>query len=406
MNRNNSINSTSGEVIPVPLDFPKAVPLADYHVVQLSPDLYFATQELSEDSLCPNGIFSMSVAVDRSAQAALTRARYEAAERFALAAILGGHKFIPHSNIDQSDVFEFPAQLKPPLDGQRRSSDTLFLEFTEVFNMERKKYVAAADVFAPYPIGKEECSWHPTTNGVAVGANYDSARLASFSEFLERHSIMQYWYEGRSSYLIEHHQLQDIAAPEIAFLEGLDYDLICLEISTLAQFFVILLFAKNRSRNYPFFVCSAGSALTLQSAVRKAAQETIQTLIACAGQTDQFLRWKDKGGIVNSLDHRMYFYSDPSKSDLIDQVVLDAVNETRKFEDRPTETAAFLFENLKQLGEGVAFIDITPMSWNGLLYCVRCYSSTMFPLLVSESMVEQGSRMITKSRFGLPHPFP
>jgi len=347
----------------------------------------------------------MSVAVDRSAHAALTRARYEAAERFALAAILEGHQFVPHSKIDPTDVFEFPVRLTSPLSGSGRTSDSLFLEFSEVFNMERK-YIAAADVFAPYPIKNGECSWHPTTNGAAVGSDYESARLASFSEYLERHSIMQYWHEGRNSYLVEPSKIKDAAAPEVAFLENLGYDLICIEISALNSMFVILFFAKNRSRNYPFFVCSAGSAQTLHSAVRKAAQETVQTLVACAGQTEEFSRWKDRGGIVNSLDHRMYFFSDPAKAESIERMTLDVVAEALELSDRPFSATAFSFDETQDLGISAAFIDITPASWEGLLHCVRCYSSTMIPLLVSESMVKKDSPIIAASRFGLPHPFP
>jgi len=405
LNRGNSYSRQSGGDIPILPDFPSSVPLADYRIVQLSPDLYFATQELSDDPSCPNGIFSMSVAVDRSAHAALTRARYEAAERFALAAVLGGHQFVPRSKIDPADVFEFPIRLTSPLSGSGRHSDTLFLEFSEVFNME-SKYVAAADVFAPYPIKNGECSWHPTTNGVAVGVDYESARLASFSELLERHSIMQYWHEGRSSYLVEQCELRVAAATEADFLENLGYDLICLEISALDSIFVVLLFAKNRSCNYPFLVCSAGSAQTLDSAVRKAAQETVQTLVACAGQTEEFSRWKDKGGIVNSLDHRMYFFADPTKRDLIERMTLDAVAEALKLSDRPFGATAFSFDEMQQLGVTVAFVDITPTSWEELLRCVRCYSSTMIPLLVSESMVQKDSPIAVASRFGLPHPFP
>lgn len=405
MNNSKTDRSQSGGNIPIPPDFPSSVPLAGYRIVQLSPDLYFATQELSDDPRCPNGIFSMSVAVDRSAHAALTRARYEAAERFALAAVLGGHQFIPHSKIDPTDVFQFPVRLTSPLSGSGRSSDSLFLGFSEVFNMERK-YIAAADVFAPYPIKKGECSWHPTTNGAAVGVDYESARLASFFEYLERHSIMQYWHEGRNSYLVELSELRVAAAPEVAFLENLGYDLICLEISALDSIFVILLFAKNRSCNYPFFVCSAGSAQTLHSAVRKAVQETVQTLVACAGQTEEFSRWKNRGGIVNSLAHRMYFFADPTKTESIERMTLDAITEALELSNRPFGATAFSFDEMQQLGVTAAFVDITPASWEGLLRCVRCYSSTMIPLLVSESMVQKNSPIVAASRFGLPHPFP
>ncbi|WP_395607270.1 YcaO-like family protein [Pseudomonas sp. B22129] len=405
MNKNNSYSNKTGGTIPLPPDYPSTVPLASCRVVQLSPDLFFATQELSEDPNCPNGVFSTSVAVDRSAHAALTRARYEAAERFAVAAILDGHKFSTFLSIDPTEVFEYPVKLVPPLTAMGRSANTLFLELSEVYNMP-SKYVAAADVFAPYPIVKGECSWHPTTNGVAVGSSYESAKLASFLEYLERHSIMQYWYEGRASYFVEQLEIHDMAGPETDFLNGLGYDLTCLEISALNSIYVILLFAKSRSREYPFLVCSAGTARSLQSAVRKAAQETVQTLVACTGQTEQFLYWKGKGETVNSLDHRMYFFADPTKADLIEQVILDATTEAIKFSDRPPEGAASIFQELQDTGLGAGFVDITPRSWVNSLHCVRCYSSTMIPLLVSEMMVQKASRLSTASRFVLPHPFP
>jgi hypothetical protein len=129
-------------------------------------------------------------------------------------------------------------------------------------------------------------------------------------------------------------------------------------------------------------------------------------LIASAGQTDQFLKWKHSGEMINSLDHRMYFYADPSKSDLIDQVLLDITLKSNKLKNRPNNIGTFSFESLQQLGDDVAFLDITPTAWNGVLHCVRCYSSTMFPLLVSENMVTNDCKINLKSRLGLPHPFP
>ncbi|MBS0299190.1 MAG: YcaO-like family protein [Proteobacteria bacterium] len=396
---------SNSEDIPIPPNFPNSVPLANYRIVQLSQSLFFATQDLSEDPLCPNGVFSTSVAVDRSEQEALTRARYEAAERFALGAILGGHQFITHSNIASNRIFEFPVKLMAPLNGNGRSPDTLFLEFSETFNIGTK-YVAVADVFAPYPINKGECNWHPTTNGVAVGIDYKSARFASFAELLERHSIMQYWFEGRNSYLIELNQIRDSAEPEAVFLENLGYDLTCLEISAINSMFVILLFAKNRARHYPFFVCSAGSALTLQDAIRKASQETIQTLVACAGQTKLFSQWKDKGSSVHSLNHRMYYFADPIRGNLIERMNSNATAEAMKLADRPDSSTTFTFNDLQKNGLSAAFVDITPTSWNGSLNCVRCFSTTMIPILVSESMIQKHSTMVAVSRFGLPHPFP
>ncbi|WP_378081991.1 YcaO-like family protein [Aeromonas bestiarum] len=400
-----SHNRQSGEEISIPPNFPKSVPIAEYRTVQLSADLYFAIQELSDDPCCPNGIFSTAVAIDRTANSSLIRARYEAAERFALAAVHGGHQFVPNSMIDSFDIFEFPIRLNSPLNGHGRSSDTIFLEFSETFNM-KSKYIAAADVFAPYPIIDGECCWHPTTNGVAVGRGYESARFASFCELLERHSIMKYWHEGGASYLVGEKEIRDSATPEAIFLDDLGYELICLEISTINSIFVVLSFAKNKNCNYPFLVCSAGSAQTLSNAIRKAAQETVQTLVACAGQTAEFSRWKDKGSIINSLEHRMYYYADTTNHDSINEVVAGAMAEALNMSDRPPCTTTFSFDELQQLGITAAFVDITPESWNGLLSCVRCYSSTMIPLLVSESMVKKTPSLAAASRFALPHPFP
>jgi hypothetical protein len=87
-------------------------------------------------------------------------------------------------------------------------------------------------------------------------------------------------------------------------------------------------------------------------------------------------------------------------------MTLDAVAEALNLSDRPFAKTDFSFDEMQQLGVTAAFVNITPTSWEGLLQCVRCFSSTMIPLLVSESMVQKGSPFTAASRFGLPHPFP
>nr|WP_232917005.1 YcaO-like family protein [Pseudomonas corrugata] len=376
-----------------------------FQVVKLSEDVFFASQRLNGDKRCPYGVFPFSVAVDRNPNAALARAQYEAAERFALAAILDGHQLLSSYDVKSEHTFEYPVQLVSPLSGQGRGKDTQYLRFSDTYNTTMK-HIAVADVFAPFPISKGECTWHPTTNGVAVGPDYDFAKIASFNEYIERHSIMHYWFESGASHLITPSVILDACMPESIFLNLLGYDLICLEISTIVSIPVVLVLAKNRLAQYPYLVCSAGSASSFSHAIRKAAQETIQTLIAVSGQTEQFLQWKAKGEILSSLDHRMYYFADPSKRRLIDEMITDAIAESKCFSARPQVANEFTFTSLKKMGIGAAFVNLTPQSWGESLYCVRCFSPNLMPLLVSEHMVKTGSRLSKPSRFGLPHPFP
>ncbi|HBV9246234.1 YcaO-like family protein [Klebsiella aerogenes] len=405
MTRINTIIHKKGGIDVVPPQLPTCLPLDTFQIVKLSRDVFFASQHLSEDKRCPYGVFPFSVAVDRNPDAALARAQYEAAERFALAAILDGHKFLSASEIEKEYTFEYPVQLIPPLSGQGRSNHTQYLKISDSYNTTMK-YVAAADIFAPYPISKGECTWHPTTNGVAVGQNYNFAKAASFTEYIERHSIMHYWFESGTSHLIETSIIFDECKPEYDFLDLLGYDLICLEISTIYSINVVLAYAKNRLAQYPYLVCSAGSASSFRRAIRKAVQETIQTLVAVSGQTEQFLHWKARGEVLMSLEHRMYFFADPSKRSLIDEMINEAIAESKCMSSRPQVTNKFTFSSLKKNGIEAAFVNITPKSWGDSLYCVRCFSPNLMPLLVAECMVKTGSRLSKSSRFGLPHPFP
>lgn len=389
----------------LPPYYPQGIPLGAYRVNQLGHEVFFARQDIIADDRSPYGVFPTSVAVDRSAVDALQRARFEAAERFALSAINNGRKFFNLRDIDAKSIFSYPYKLESPLNGSGRNLETLAIEIVENINCTFS-HAVVADIFAPYPINKFESSWHPTTNGVAVAKTIEDAKLASYHEYLERHCIMNFWYRGTPSYLIDSYAIDNAALQENFFLDQLGYSTVSIEISEMQTTTVVLTFAVNRAGQFPYLVCSAATSPEIDIAVRKSFQEVIQTLIACASQHEEFSIWKNRGGRVESLNHRMYYFADPDRSNSHSQILKEIVAKSIRTKDRPFTINNLWRQEITSSGHACSFVDLTPDDWNGLLSCVRCISSTMTPLVVSESMMPLELVQIGSNRFAAPHPFP
>lgn len=147
-----------------------------------------------------------------------------------------------------------------------------------------------------------------------------------------------------------------------------------------------------------------GCSASFDVAVRKALQETVQTMIAGAGQTDDFTRWVDSGSPINSLDHRMYFYADPLRENSIDSMLERLKARALSLEARRSSKGYAWSSEISNAGLSLSFVDLTPKSWEGALACVRCMSSTMCPLIVSEAMLPV--ELVGSAAVILPHPFP
>ncbi|MCC7705779.1 YcaO-like family protein [Janthinobacterium sp. GW460P] len=391
--------------IDLPLLFPASIPLGAYRVIELASEIYLATQEVHADERCPNGVFSTSVAVDRTPTTALQRSRFEAAERYATAALRTDRTFFKLNEISLSHFFKFPYQLPSPLDASGRTQKTEMIQIAENINCNFT-HAAIADVYAPYPVRLRESSWHPTTNGVAVGQSTESAKYSSFCEYLERHSIMDFWYCGRPSFLVDSETMDNAAAVELKFLTDLDYQVTCVEISEFSSIYVVLAFISHCSGDYPAFVCAAGTSQNIKMAIRKALQEIIQTLIACASNTKGFSDWEKSGEKIELLEHRMHFFAASEKAKTHRKILASIREEAKSLSGRVFTAAESWRSEVCKREHAISFIDITPTNWNNGLSCVRCLSSTMIPLIVSEAWIPTELAKQGASRFGAPHPFP
>lgn len=403
MSENMETPGVMGKVDDVPFVHLLAPAYRESTITELAPSVFFAMQKILGDESCPNGIFDTSVAVDRSPTKALSRAKFEAAERYATAAILAGHRLVPHRSIDEAEALRFPVTLCSPLDRLGISGDSLFISFCDRIG-ESFDFAAVADVFAPYPIKRRECSWHPTTNGVAVGSTVEAAKFSAFLEYFERHSIMDLWYRDGKSNLMAREMIQQKCEHELRYMESLGYNIQCFEISSLRSISVVLSFCQHREKIYPYMVCAAGAAYSMEAALLKSVQELIQTTVACAGQVAQFHQWRESGRLCENLSHRMYLYADPSRAEETSNILCELINRSTHMNISPNESLSWAQE-LVEVGLSASFVDITPDVWGRSLFCIRCLSSSMLPLFVSESMLPNEMRENPMRRFSLPHPF-
>lgn len=374
----------------------------DLNIKELHDQVLFASCNVRTSPLCPNGVFSPAVAVDRDEKTAVLRATYEAAERYALAAISGEHEFSVCN--DEDSIIRPILRMRDPF--ARNSGDPIkVIRITDTVG-EAYKFAAVADVFAPYPINIRECSWHPSTNGVAVGSTYRDARERSLVEYVERHSIMKLWYFGSACRFIKLSLFSDHLKPELMYLDEMGYELFAFEVSTSNLLNVVLIIGLQKDGYYPYAICAAGASTSAIDAARRAIKETIQTLVASVFLAPKLSAWISGGQKVRNIDERILYYGNPLNAKIvkskIEELIAHCAGEF--FDDNLGLCSAE--ELISSLDASAAFFDISPKSWMGQLYCVRCLSSTLLPLIIDETLLNDGALEMQIKSVAMPHPFP
>lgn len=371
-------------------------------LTMLSNNVWFASRAIPSSPYCPNGVFSPTVAVDRTSEEAALRANFEAAERYALAAIEDGHHFTCCT--DTSEIISPALRMSGPF----RQDGKVFGRMMPIQDAigETAKFASVSDIFAPYPINSYECQWHPSTNGVAVGPTYEAARISSLIEFVERHSIMKFWFFKGSCRKVPLQDLSEHLTPEMNLMQALGYELNAFEISETPLLTVVLVLAVQKEGHYPYLVCAAGASFFAIEAIQKAVKETVQTLVASSLISQRLSSWVARGEKVSNLDHRMLFYGNPSNRARIDRAIADLDFQCHGNFNVVSPKSFSTEDLLDSLGATAAFINISPSSWNGQLYCVRCLSSTLLPLIIDESLLTGGLSEERIRAFPMPHPFP
>ena len=376
----------------------EAVPFAAGWTVELSADLLMAYATIEADRLCPNGVFPTSCAVGTTRERTLARASFEAVERYCLAASEAHANRISPSVPAGEQAFDFGFTLKPPF-GQSHGPSLPAAPMAT--SASDALWVACADVFAPFEVRLGHCYLPPSTNGTAVGATLEDAAARALREAYERHSIMHFWFEdgGRGGQRVEQSLIDDAAPAQIEFLDRLAYDVLMLEVGVVADFPVVLAFARNRHADFPFLVCAAGSGPAFE-AVEAAAAELVQTLVAASLGAARCRAWERAGKPLNSLEHNMWWYASPATA----QSVVTQLWET--WARRPCARFAKDATLASPLSMFDAFrVDITPPAFGGEVHCARVLSSRLWPLVVSEA---HGPLELTErpTRHPAPHPFP
>jgi len=381
------------------------VSIRSERTVELGPSLYGAYVEIDPDDRCPHGVFRTSAAVDVSEEAALRRARFEAVERYCLAAI-GWHRdrMRPVSNLPPGTVVRPDFEMADPFGrdlagGMALAAHPMHLEDAE------PSWVRCGDVFAPFPLMKGQCSLPPSTNGAALGQDLEMARERALLELLERDCVMSFWYRegalgGRT---VPAPFVAGAAVAQIAFLEDLGYETRVLEVSRFAGTRVALAFARQRDGHFPYAACSAGIGAARQS-VLASINELVQTVLATASAGPAYSRWAQAGMPLASVEHNMWWYATPRvAAPVLERLwprwdALDAAPD----EDDVTLNAT---EIVRSAGIDCFAVEITPPPLAAEVSCVRAVSPTLWPLVVSE---EHGPRELVAdpARCAAPHPFP
>jgi ribosomal protein S12 methylthiotransferase accessory factor YcaO len=377
-------------------------------VREIAPKVYAAYCTLARDSYCPFGLFETSCAIDTDQERATVRASFEAAERYSLASIDHHQlRLISGAALASNSILKFPLKMTSPLNGLQRS-DCIFPVQAITIPGSPITHASAGDVFAPYPVSRGQCSFIPTTNGVAVGSTEAEATIRATMELLERDAIMRFWYLGdeQKNYKIPERYISETASSYFQFLADLGYSTLGFEISVFEGAFVVLLFALHRSLQYPALACSAGASPDFPAAVRAACAELVQTLAALSLQPARFSAWIEKGRVLSHLDHHMFYYADSTNAAVAAPLLLERWKNapiSNGLENERQTTP--IFQHLAEQKVEIFAANITPPQVKGEIAAIRILSPQLFPLVVGETSGPQ-ELLASPSRVKLPHPFP
>lgn len=356
---------------------------------------YLARVDLSQDEYCPNGVFSVSTAVDTEEDRAVLRASFEAVERYCLAAV-GAH----------ASTLRNVAASEPSLELFRAGSCDRF-EYGELVKAVparviaptiSDRLVAVGDAFAPYPKRDGNIGAPSTTNGVACHRTFELACQAAAQELLERHWIMRYWFMDRNlASSIELTALPVGGWLRIAeIIQRLGYEIRLLRISGQHEAPAVLGFAFHSKGSYPAGVCAAALKTSLVDAVESCLLEVLQTMTALVFSTDSFDHWVRSGEPFTTLEHNMFGLAKPEGALTIRHIV-----ESEVMQSPPYGDADFGVVDLS----GFVFADLTKPDWRDEVCVVRAVSDYHYKLVVGDQFGER--RLLTSpSRIPRPHPFP
>lgn len=356
---------------------------------------YLARVDLSQDAYCPNGIFSVSTAVDITRERAIARASFEAVERYCLAAI-GAHasslRIVPAS---EANLELFRAG------GCDRFVYGDYIEAIPARALAAEvahRFVAVGDAFAPYPRRDGNIGAPSTTNGVACHRTFELACQAAAQELLERHWIMRYWFLDRK--LASSIELAGLPVGDwlriAEMIRGLGYEIKLLRISGQHETPAVLGFVFHPAGSYPAGVCAASLKTSLVAAVESCLLEILQTMTALVFSTDSYDHWLRSGEPFTTLEHNMFGLAKADNALAIRRII-----ESEIVFSLPEGGVECRDVDLS----GLVFADLTRPDWREEVCVVRAVSDQLYKLVVGDHFGEQ--RLLTSaSRLQRPHPFP
>ncbi|MCC2958315.1 YcaO-like family protein [Massilia sp. IC2-477] len=354
---------------------------------------YVARVELYDDGSCTNGIFRICCAVDVTKDRALTRAAFEAVERFCLAALSHHQSYL--TKIAESDIRLFRFE-QGKCEGFEYSEEVLAIAAQSRSGVA---YAAIGDVFAPYGRRDGNIGAPSTTNGVACHVGIAAAKRAAFSELYERHKIMEAWFTADSRAVrlpISEIRAGHSTAFDIISSMGYELHLLALESEDLPP--VVLGFAIHTEGQFPAGVCAAAFKPELQDSVGACLLEILQTLVALAFSHEQFDKWVFNGKPLKTLEHNMFNFSATETIEIVRDWIF------RFREDLPHPVGKIDVLDAADRFE-TAFVDITHPNWISEVRVFRSLSDHLYKLVVGNSSGEQ--RLLSSpTRVKIAHPFP
>ena len=347
----------------------KAINWLTGDVYSIDRNLFAAYVTIDGDNNCPYGVFPLACAVDNTKEDASIRAVCESIERYCLGAIrCHTDQFYQESDIPSNEIFTYSYGMKKPFISKRK--DAKFIKIQPVdptLNDNLIQYANLGDIFAPYPIKTGHCGYFPTTNGVALGYDKKNAIISAIKEYLERDSIMRFWYLGdyTSSVPLSKNSISLTCPESYDFLDKLGYEIFGFDISIFTNLFITLVFAKHKNKKFPYIVCSAATDFCLKSALKSSLLELIQTTIAIGSRTEDYVKWSLRGGKVKNLDDRMFFYASKDKvkdvANLLEGLYNRKFNKTDKSDSTCTidEKHQMLLNEINNKNITMYYCDIT-----------------------------------------------
>lgn len=385
----------------------RILPIASLRTTHVAEGIWFSIIELTKDDMTPHGIFSISAAVAQKKEDSIRKAIFEACERYCLAGIrYHEHRFLSATDIDNSDIFS--GRYRFQFTTGNNSADIQLIEClkNEKYT-SRYRYLRTCDVFAPLPFIHLDCSFLPSTNGVACGSSLKTALKGALNELTERSLIMEFWYTGERNhfYRVESSDLPFDYHPALTYLKKLGYSVYFI-IRPSCESILTWTFCINRKNEYPYFFCSAGTKTSLDESLSSSVNEAVQTLIALSQMSKQAVSWLRSGMPFSNLEHHMFYYA---IKEISGQAVEAFMTEFSKLDSYSISSGATSFEHASipfsmSLAE-LSIVDITPKIFNTEFTVCRVFSESALPLLVGEKLAP-AALIKHKNRIRYPHPFP